>query len=72
MVVHTCNLHTQEEVEAGGSEVQSHPWLYKQLETSLGYGKNFSLKQEGNALTGPDAEDDQRVMQIYWGKSAQR
>ncbi|KAL6083527.1 hypothetical protein STEG23_031431, partial [Scotinomys teguina] len=27
VVEHTCDLHTQE-VEAGGSDVQDHPWGY--------------------------------------------
>lgn len=36
MVKHSCNL-TAPEVEAGGLEVQGHPWLYSSLKASLSY-----------------------------------
>lgn len=36
MLEHNHNPSTGE-VEVGGSEVQSHPWLYCEFEASLGY-----------------------------------
>jgi hypothetical protein len=40
MMVHTCNS-SAEEVGAGRSEVQGHPWLYGEFEVSLGYMKSW-------------------------------
>lgn len=38
VAVHTCNLSYQE-VEAGGPEVQGHPWPHSEFEISWGYTK---------------------------------
>lgn len=36
VVLHTCNLRSQE-VEAEESEISGHPWLQIKFEASLGY-----------------------------------
>lgn len=38
--MHTCNCSAQKE-EGRESEVPGHPWLYRELETNLGYGPCF-------------------------------
>jgi ribosome-binding protein aMBF1 (putative translation factor) len=38
---HACNPNTLEP-EAGGSEVQGHPWLYNELQASLGMCETLS------------------------------
>lgn len=38
-VAHVCNPSTQE-VEAGGSKVQRHPWLHSSFNDSLRYMKS--------------------------------
>ena len=41
MVVHTCNPSIQEP-ETGSSGIQSHPWLYREIEATLGYLRQAS------------------------------
>lgn len=46
VVVHPCNTCTPE-AEAGGSEVQSQPWLHSESEASLGYVRSCpNLKKQ--------------------------
>lgn len=50
-VLNTCNPSTWE-VEAGGSEVEGHPWLHKEFEAGLGYMRPKQTKGTFFAL-GP-------------------
>lgn len=64
MLVHICNQNTWE-VEAGGSEVQGHPWLHSEFEASLGYVR-LCFKQTDfsvwRVLVGTREADEG-----YWG-----
>jgi hypothetical protein len=37
-------------MEAGGSEIQDHPWLHSQCEATLGYIRPYLKKGHGGAL----------------------
>lgn len=46
VVVYTCEPSTWK-IEAGGSEVQDHPWLPREFKVSLGY-VGPSLQKQGS------------------------
>ena len=42
---HACNPRTQE-AEAGGSGVQSHPWVHREFEANLNDMRSFIKKRK--------------------------
>ena len=51
LVVHTCNSNTWE-VEAGGSEVQGHPWLHSEFKASPELLETQTRREEGKEREG--------------------
>lgn len=45
MVVHICNSNNQA-MDAGGSDVQGHPWLHSELQVNLGLGIHKTLSKK--------------------------